>query len=59
MKKFVPFVTCEILYSQHVCELVFGVVFFCFGFLESRLIPSNNQPEQFCGFVKHASLFDL
>ena len=25
MKKIVPFITCESLFSQHVCELVFGV----------------------------------
>ena len=25
LKKIVPFVTCEITFSQHVCELMFGV----------------------------------
>ena len=25
MKKIVPFVTCEITFGQHVCELTFGI----------------------------------
>ena len=25
MKKIVPLITCEIPFSQHICELVFGV----------------------------------
>ena len=42
-QKMIPFVTCEISLGQHVCELVFGVNVFDFGFWGSKLILSNNQ----------------
>ena len=43
MEKIVPLVTCETPFSQHVCELVFGVNVTDLDFLGSKLILSNNQ----------------
>ena len=43
MKKIVPLTTCEIPFSQHVCELVFGVNVTDLNFSGSELILSNNQ----------------
>ena len=42
-QKMIPFITCEISRCQYVCELVFGVKCIWFGFLDPKLILSNNQ----------------
>ena len=43
MEKIISFITCEIALSQYVCELVFGVNIFDFGFFGPGFILSNNQ----------------
>ena len=54
MKKIVPLITCEIPFSEHVCEFMFGVnIFDCLG---PCLFCQTTNPEQLCGSVKHASL---
>ena len=42
-EKMLPFITGEIAFRQHVCELVFGVNIFDLDFGESTFILSNNQ----------------
>ena len=42
LKKIVPFITCEIPFSQNVCELVVGVSVTDLN-LGSKSIPPNNQ----------------
>ena len=59
MKKIVPLITCEIPFSQHVCELGFGVNVTDLNCLGPDKSCQTTNPEQLCGFVKHASLWDL
>ena len=59
MKKIVPLTTCEILFSQHVCELVFGVKCNGFEFWDPNKSCQTTNPEKLCGSVKHASLWDF
>ena len=61
MKKTIPLSTREIPFSQHVCDLVFGVNVFEFGFFGSKLnhVKQPIQSKQLCGSVKHVSVVGL
>ena len=59
MKKIVPLITCEIPFSQHVCELMFGVNVTDLNFGGPNESCQKTNREQLCGFVKHAQLWDF
>ena len=58
MKKINPLITCDIPFSQHVCELMFGV-----NATDSnswiQINSSNNKSVQLCGIANHVSLWDF
>ena len=58
MKKIVPLITCEILYSQYVFELVFGVNLTDLDFWV-QIHPDKQPILSNFGFVKHVSLWDF
>ena len=59
MKKIVPLITCEIPFSQHVCNLVFGVNGTDLNFLDPNQSCQTTNAEQLCGSVKHVALWDF
>ena len=58
-QQMIPFITCEILLCQDVCELVFGVDVFDLDLgVQINSIEQPNQ-EQLDEFGKHVSLLDF
>ena len=54
-QQMIPFITCEVPFSQDVCELVFGVDVFDLDFGVQIFSRTTNQ-EQLCGFWRRVSL---
>ena len=59
MKKIFPLITREIAFCQDVCELVFGVNVTDLDLWVQIDPVKQTNPEQLCGSVKNASLWDF